>query len=528
MQMRAVPTLTKKIFFLAFLNLCLLALLLLIFASVEFRFQADSLLMIPAEGRISAAKAALSAELEQSPAQQRDAILAAYSKSYGVQFILVDSQANQLGGAPVFLPEQVRDRITHPEPPGGERGRPPPPPQPPGDGPGDDRPGYNHGPPRGPPPRLPGNPPLFLVTSHHPTLYWVGQRMAIPSANDPHIIPGVLLLISPSLLGNSFFFDVKPWLALIFGVVALSVACWLPFIRGITGSVRSMSEATAQLAEGRFDVQLPQNRADELGQLSASINRMAAQLQGFIKGQKRFLGDTAHELCAPIARLQFALGILDQVDPAKHRHLADLQEEVQHMSGLVNELLSFSKASIQDGGSKMVRVNLAEVVDRVLAREKPDEGQVEVQVYRDLDVHADPDCVFRSLSNLVRNAMRYAGDAGPITITAEKHSEQIQINVADCGPGLPEDALEDIFKPFYRPERARTRESGGTGLGLAIVKTCIESCQGSVIARNRKPSGLVVEIRLPVALKLHPPQSPPSPTPSGGQRPSTSPLANKG
>lgn len=526
--MQALPTLSKKIFFLAFLNLCLLALLLLVFATVEFRFQADSLLMAPAEARISAVRVALSSELETSPAQQRDAILAAYSKSYGVEFILVDTDANQVGGPRLLLPEQVRDRIMHPDPHGAGGGRPPPPRRPRDDFPRDGF-GRPPGPPGGPPPGLPPNPPLFLVASHQPTLYWVGQRMAIRSADDPHIIPGALLLMSPALLGNPFFFDVKPWLALIAGVVALSVACWLPFIRGLTKSLRGMSEATAQLAQGRFDIQLPQNRADELGQLSASINRMAAQLQGFVTGQKRFLGDTAHELCAPIARLQFALGILEQqTDPTKQSRLADLQEEVQHMSALVNELLSFSKASLQDAGSKMVCVNLAEVVDRVLTREKPGKGQVEVNLDRELAVQADPDCVFRSLSNLVRNALRYAADGGPITIAAARQNGHVEITVADCGPGLPEDTLEDIFKPFYRPERARTRESGGTGLGLAIVKTCIEACQGSVSARNRKPAGLIVEIRLPAALTIPPPQSRPSPTPSAFPPQSTSPPAYKG
>jgi two-component system sensor histidine kinase CpxA len=495
--MKARPTLTKKIFFLAFLNLSLLGLLLLVFASVEFRFQADSLLMVPAEGRISSARAALSSELEQSPAEQRDAILAAYSKSYGVTFMLVDDQAHQIGGPSVLLPEEVRDRIIHPEPPrGGHRPLPPPPRR------QDERPGDGYAPPRRPPPPplLPPNPPLFLVTSHHPTLYWVGQRMPIRSSSDPRVIPGALLLISPSLFGTSIFFDVRPWLALVCGVILLSIACWMPFIRGLTKSVRGMSDATAHLAEGRFDIQLPQDRTDELGQLAASINCMAAQLQGFVQGQKRFLGDTAHELCAPIARLQFALGILEQqTEPAKHKYLADLQEEVQHMSGLVNELLSFSKASMQKAGSEMVRVNLADMVDRVLAREKPGQAQIEVQVNRELAVEADPECVFRSLSNLVRNALRYAGDAGPIAIAAAERNHQVYMTVTDCGPGLPEDALEEIFKPFYRPERARTRESGGTGLGLAIVKTCVESCQGTVVARNRQPTGLEVEIRLPRA-----------------------------
>ena len=73
------------------------------------------------------------------------------------------------------------------------------------------------------------------------------------------------------------------------------------------------------------------------------------------------------------------------------------------------------------------------------------------------------------------------------------------ITVADAGPGLPEDELEQVFAPFHRPETARTRETGGVGLGLAIVKTCIEACKGTVQCRNLVPHGLAVDIRLDVA-----------------------------
>jgi two-component system sensor histidine kinase CpxA len=68
--------------------------------------------------------------------------------------------------------------------------------------------------------------------------------------------------------------------------------------------------------------------------------------------------------------------------------------------------------------------------------------------------------------------------------------------VTDCGPGVSEKLLQRLFDPFFRVDDARTRESGGVGLGLTIVKTCIEACGGSVVCRNRQPSGLEVLVRL--------------------------------
>ena len=179
--------------------------------------------------------------------------------------------------------------------------------------------------------------------------------------------------------------------------------------------------------------------------------------------------------------------------------IADIQEEVQHMSALVNELLSFSRAGMQAVDVKLAKLNLAATVARVLAREASDGVAVEVSVDEELNVLADAEYLFRALSNVVRNAIRYAGYAGPIQISARANQEAVAITVADNGPGVPEEHLEDLFAPFYRLDPARSQDTGGLGLGLAIVRSSVEACQGSVRCRNRQPHGLEVEIRLPLA-----------------------------
>jgi two-component system sensor histidine kinase CpxA len=224
---------------------------------------------------------------------------------------------------------------------------------------------------------------------------------------------------------------------------------------------------------------------------------MAQKLSGFVHGQKRFLGDVAHELCSPIARIQLELGILEQRAQENQReYIADLQGEVQHMSGLVNELLSFSKAQINATGQGLEGVNVSATVRRVLQREASEKTSIALDIPEYLEVKATPDYLFRALANLVRNAVRYAGDAGPITISARQGSGSVWITVSDDGPGLPEAELDLVFKLFYRPEFARERDTGGVGLGLAIVKNCIEECGGAVVCRKRSPKGLEVEIRL--------------------------------
>jgi len=112
---------------------------------------------------------------------------------------------------------------------------------------------------------------------------------------------------------------------------------------------------------------------------------------------------------------------------------------------------------------------------------------------------ADPESLSRAVANLLRNAFRYAGDAGPVALTAHRDGREVSITVADHGPGLPAEEVDRVFTPFYRVESSRSRDSGGVGLGLAIVKNCVEACKGTVRCRNRLPAGLEVEIRLEAA-----------------------------
>jgi two-component system sensor histidine kinase CpxA len=223
---------------------------------------------------------------------------------------------------------------------------------------------------------------------------------------------------------------------------------------------------------------------------------MAGRLSGFVSGQKRFLGDIAHELCSPLARAQVALGIME--NQADAPDLADLREEIQQISSLVNELLSFSKASLAAGRIKLETVALHEIVTRAIERENLAGADIRTALPADLLVNAEPDLLCRAISNLLRNAVKYAGDAGPIEVEATRVGRDAILTISDHGPGVPEAALAQLFDPFYRVDVSRARETGGTGLGLAIVKTCVESCGGRAACRNRAPHGLSVVITLPV------------------------------
>lgn len=458
------PNLSTKIVLIGLLNLVLIALVLAVFVRVQYRFDLQSFLIAPAQDRILSTARQIALELRDTDQNGWDKLLQRYEDANRIELRLMDDDGRLLAGSSAELPASVLNSL------------------------------HRHSHPQNRPQNRDSS-PFFLGTTSDPVRHWVGVRIPIPSSNEHHHVHGMLIAASTSLLGTPFFFDPKPWLAVAFTLILVSVACWLPFGRQVVRSVSRMNRATSQIAEGQFKVQLPVTRRDELGQLSSSINRMAMRLDGYLAGQKRFLGDTAHELCSPIARMQVAMGILERsAGPTEKDTIADLRDDLEQMSKLVNDVLSFSKAGLLAHNPKLEKVQLADLVRGVLEREVGQEVNVSHKVPEELYVRANRDLLDRALSNIIRNAVRYAGTFGPIEISASREDETVVIRVSDSGPGLPESDLDRIFDPFYRLEPSRGSDTGGVGLGLAIVKSCVEACGGSVACRNIP--GLQVEIRL--------------------------------
>jgi len=343
-----------------------------------------------------------------------------------------------------------------------------------------------------------GAEPRLMMQTKNPTRYWTGIWISVPPDGGKYMGAAMLLAASNSMTGKGFFFEPIPWVIAAAAVILISVLLWVPLVRHITKPLGRMTRAAENIAQGKFDIEIFEKRRDEIGRLSGAINHMTSRLRGFVTGQKRFLRDVAHELGSPIARIQFGLGILEQhVDKKNLERLADVTEDVTHMANLVNELLSFSRAEMNPENINPVPVELLPIVEKVARREGIVAEQIVIDIAPRTEVMAHPALLSRALANLVRNAVTYGGQAGPIHITARKEKTDVCIEVRDSGPGISEAMMDNIFEPFFRPETSRDRESGGTGLGLSIVKTCMEACGGSVSARNMEPRGFSVTLLLP-------------------------------
>ena len=493
--------LTTKILLLALGNVALLGILFLAFVRLQLGQDFESFLMTTARERILSESRSIALEMRDSEASTWSQVLADHSSAHGVTFALYRGDGDWVAGPKLNLPQELKERLI--APPGG-RGR---------DGgrqwDGQAREGpRREGPPHeGPPREVPSaramasfgaGPFLITAKSDGGYNYWVTMRTFIPPGG-PSERPsrGMLVIASPNLLTNPFFFQLTPWILIGLAAMGVSLLCWLPLVRGLTGSISQMTDATAKIAEGAFDTQVAVKRQDELGLLGSSINRMAARLGAFTHGQKRFLGDVAHELRSPLGRMQLALGILDRkVDESGAAYVKDLADDVRVMASLTDGLLEFAKAEMRQVAVELGPVNLADVVWRAVKAESRNGVRLEVEVDPLLMVNGEAECLFRAVANVLRNSVRYAGEQGPIVVAAGRIRGEVNLTVSDAGPGVPSDAVDQIFAPFYRLEYARDRESGGAGLGLAIVKSCVEACGGRVSCRNLEPQGLEVSMVL--------------------------------
>ncbi len=478
------------------LHLVILGLAFVGFLRWQLNLGLDSLLSGSAGERLAAfGDAAVTRMVGQPPSNWND-VVAPLAKERHVTAAVFDRVSEVTFPMPV--PPNVMERARSSMPP-----RHPRPPGPPGMGPG-----HLPGPDFGDPPPPPVEQPAFLTKSRPVFLmrgsdggYWAGVMLNLPPLRGVPDRPVLLLVQADRLDGSGMFFAFKPWLWGGIAVLMLSLAFWTPFVWGITRYVRRLTAATGEIAAGRFQVSLPVRGGDELGQLGHAVESMAARLDYLVSGQKRFLGDAAHELCAPLARIRVALGILESklknTEPAL---LASIEADTADLAALVDEILAFSQAGNRKPA--MQAVDLESLIREVVARESGN-LQTDISIPAGLTVVTDPRLLGRAVGNLIRNAAVHAGTHAQARVSAEEFTSDIAVHVTDNGPGVPTGELTRVFEPFHRLDPARGRQNGGTGLGLAIVRTAIEACGGEVTASLPSSGGLRVTLRLPKNQQLH-------------------------
>ncbi|MBP3371599.1 MAG: HAMP domain-containing histidine kinase [Clostridia bacterium] len=262
------------------------------------------------------------------------------------------------------------------------------------------------------------------------------------------------------------------------GFVALlfSVALMLVYAKGIIRPLKKISDACRRARKGDFSGRVEVQRNDEIGQMAQSFNAMISRLDDVEQSRQRFIADVSHELRTPLTTVQgYLQGISDGVisEDERDRYLGIVQNEVRHMSDLVQDLLQMSHFTTGQIRLQCCKMDLCDLIGRVLihleSRIKEKNLHIIVEFNRDEQyIFADPMRMEQVFTNLIDNAIKFTDDGGHITIKMYTLAGTLRVQVTDDGKGMSPEQCEYIFDRFYKADNART-PGGGYGLGLSIV-----------------------------------------------------------
>ncbi|KKW68968.1 histidine kinase [Lampropedia cohaerens] len=281
----------------------------------------------------------------------------------------------------------------------------------------------------------------------------------------------------------------------------LSLAGAALITRLLNKPIRELSQATFRLRDGDFgNSQLDEEVAtSEIRALNIGFNRMAEQLAKVEQDRAVMLAGISHDLRTPLARLRLEteMSVTDEI--AREHMVADIVQ----LDAIIDKFMDYARPV----STKRTGVNLHNLVANcVYSVQEHGEMDIHVQIPQDLFVYADEVELARVITNLLENARRYGKTPGTnvcrvdIYATSFSNGKYVLVKLRDHGPGVPEEDLGNLLKPFFRGDSART-SAAGAGLGLSIVDKTISRMGGRFALTNANSGGLVAHIRLDQAPK---------------------------
>ena len=276
--------------------------------------------------------------------------------------------------------------------------------------------------------------------------------------------------------------------------------------------VRRLAEAARRLGEGKLDTRLRVSGTDELAELSRTFNRTAeslehrvAELSAREESSRRFVADMSHELRTPMTAISAVTEVLeeeqDNLDPMIAPAVQLVVSETRRLNDLVENLMEVTRF---DAGTARLVLDDVDVADQVTAciDARAWLDAVELDADRGIMARLDPRRLDVILANLIGNALKHGGSPVRVSVRTEAREDgsddgdELVIEVADQGPGIPEEVLPHVFDRFYKASASRPR-SEGSGLGLSIAIENAHIHGGEITARNATDGGAVFTLRLP-------------------------------
>jgi signal transduction histidine kinase len=321
--------------------------------------------------------------------------------------------------------------------------------------------------------------------------------VAVPVASGAHVYGAVRLTVFNDDVEEQVR---KMWLSLgLVVIVAVGATAVVAFAvaRSVTRPISKLNDTASRIAEG--DLSARANVAEappELAELASTFDDMAARVESLVASHRDFVADASHQLRTPLTALRLKLENLEADASAEElAALGDVVVEVERLSLLVDQLLELSR----EGGATVVPIDVIDIVSQrfslwePVARERNIAFEIRIDEDERLEAVAVPGALEQMLDNLIDNALRYTPEGCTVAISASAESRGgCRIEVADSGPGVPDEDLDRLFDRFWRGDS----EEPGTGLGLAIVSHLVSHSGGTISATNVPGGGLAVVIHL--------------------------------
>ncbi|MEJ2292365.1 MAG: HAMP domain-containing sensor histidine kinase [Deinococcales bacterium] len=294
------------------------------------------------------------------------------------------------------------------------------------------------------------------------------------------------------------------WASLLAALAATGVAL---YVTGrIVTPLRDMTRASERIAGGRYGDRLDPHAPGEVGELAAAFNRMADTLQRSEERRVELLADVAHEFRTPLSNLRgYVEGLEDGVFDNAAGVFEASRRQLDRLTHLVDDLSLLSRVETGQLELELAPVDARSLVDASAAAFLPEAGRRGIRLeavapHTALWVHADRERTLQVLSNLIGNALRYTPRGGSVRLeVAPASRSEVRFAVRDTGPGIAPEDLPNVFKRFYRGDKARSPHAGGSGIGLTLARQLVERQGGTISVVSPRGEGATFTFTLPQA-----------------------------